>query len=144
LLAKYPNIKVLGLSALLEGHVIHQMIEAGAKGYIVKSAASIELIQGIVSVMDGRNYLCSESIAAYTKLRKDASPLGLGTLSAILTQRELQIVKLLVSGKSGPMIATELNLSASTVNVHRRNMMKKLGVHKVTELTKFAIRDGLL
>jgi two-component system NarL family response regulator len=144
LLVKYPEIKVLGLSTFVDGNIIQQFLEVGAKGYIVKSAAGIELVQGILSVVEGRNYLCSASIEVFTRLRKDPSPAKSGSLSAILTARELQIVKLLVSGKSAPMIAEDLFLSANTINVHRRNIMKKVGVHKVTELTKFVIRDELI
>jgi len=144
LLAKHPNTKVLALSTYLDRSIIQQMLDAGASGYIVKSAAGIELKQGILSVVEGRRYLCSEVIALVTDSQRDKPAKAGGSDKSPLSQREVQIVKLLAEGKTAPGIAAELNISPNTVDVHRRNIMKKLELHNVVDLTKYAIRTGII
>jgi len=144
LLAKHPNTKVLALSTYLDRSIIQQMLDAGASGYIVKSAAGIELKRGILSVVEGRRYLCSEVIALVTDSQRDKPAKAGGSDKSPLSQREVQIVKLLAEGKTAPGIAAELNISPNTVDVHRRNIMKKLELHNVVDLTKYAIRTGII
>jgi two-component system NarL family response regulator len=142
--AKHPNIKVLALSTYLDRRTVQQMLDVGASGYIVKSAAGNELMQGIRSVVEGRSYLCSEVTQLVTdSLRNQRSTPG-DDAHRQLSRRELQVVTLLAEGKTAPEIAAELYISASTVDVHRRNLMRKLGVHNVVDLTKHAIRTGLI
>jgi DNA-binding NarL/FixJ family response regulator len=144
LLASHPQIKVLALSTYLDRRTVQQMLDAGARGYIVKSAAGGELKQGIRSVIEGRSYLCAEVTALVTdSLRNSRAPSG-DPDQRPLSRRELQIATLLAQGKSAPEIADQLNISTSTVDVHRRNLMGKLGLHNVVELTKYAIRTGLI
>lgn len=144
LLAKHPAIKVLALSTYLDRRIIQQMLDAGAHGYIVKSAAGTELKQGICSVIEGRSYLCSEvaALVADSLRGRQAAP-GKAERPA-LSKRELQVATLLAEGKTAPEIADLLHISPSTVDVHRSNLMRKLGVHHVVDLTKFAIRNGLV
>lgn len=143
LLAWHPGIKVLALSTYLDRRIVQQMLDVGARGYVAKSAAGVELKKAIKSVMEGRSYLCPQVTALVTdSLRR-------GSLSAdpdeqALSRRETQVATLLADGKSSPEIAVELNISPSTVDVHRRNLMRKLKVHNVVELTKYAIRTGLV
>lgn len=144
LLDKHPDIKVLALSTYLDRRVVQQMLDAGAQGYIVKSAAGAELKQGINSVVNGRSYLCREAASLVADSLRDSRPRS-GTADArTLSKRELQVATLLAEGKSAPDIAAELHISPNTVDVHRRNLMRKLELHNVVDLTRYAIRTGLV
>ena len=144
LLADHPEIKVLALSTYLDRRIIQRMIDVGANGYMVKSAAGAELKQGIRSVIEGRSYLCAEVAALVTDSLRSRQSSPDKSDGQVLSKRELQVVTLLAEGRSAPEIADELHISPSTVDVHRRNLMRKLEVHNVVELTKYAIRTGLV
>lgn len=144
MVAAHPEIKVLALSTYLDRRIVQQMLDVGARGYIVKSAAGAELKQGIRSVVEGRSYLCPQVTALVTdSLRSRRSPSG-DPDDQPLSRREIQVATLLAEGKSAPDIANELHISPSTVDVHRRNLMRKLKLHNVVDLTKYAIRTGLV
>jgi len=144
LLARHSGIRVLALSTYLDRRIIQQMLDVGASGYIAKSAAGAELKQGIRNVVAGRSYLCSEVAALVADgLRERRAGAGQPE-SRALSRRELQIATLLAEGKSAPDIAAELHIAPSTVDVHRRNLMRKLELHSVVDLTKYAIRNGLV
>ena len=140
LLARHPNIKVLALSASAEKRLVLGMLEAGATGYIIKAEAGGELLRAVHSVMDGQSYLCP-SVASMVieniqgKIKSEKTNLG---------QREQQVLELLAAGLTSPEIGARLNIAAATVEVHRRNIMRKLGVRGIAELTKYAIREGLV
>jgi len=144
LLAKHPEIKVLALSTYLDRRIVQQMLDVGASGYIAKSAAGAELKQGIRNVVAGRSYLCSDVAALVAdSLRDRRSGAGQPEPNP-LSRREVQVATLLAEGKSAPEIAAELHIAPSTVDVHRRNLMRKLDLHNVVELTRYAIRTGLV
>lgn len=142
LLAKHPEIKVLALSTYLDRRIVQQMLDVGASGYIAKSAAGAELKQGIRNVLAGRSYLCSEVAALVADGLRDRRT-GQPEPSP-LSRREVQVATMLAEGKSAPDIAAELHIASSTVDVHRRNLMRKLDLHNVVELTRYAIRTGLV
>jgi two-component system NarL family response regulator len=144
LLAARPQIKVLALSTYLDRHTVQQMLDAGAHGYIVKSAAGTELKQGIHSVMGGQCYLCAEVTALVTDGLRTRHYKHTDPDQRPLSRRELQIATLIAQGKSAPEIGAELHISPRTVEVHRRNLMGKLGFHSAVDLTKYAIRTGLI
>lgn len=144
LLAKHPDMKVLALSTYLDRRIIQQMLDVGAHGYITKSAAGAELKQGIRSAMLGRSYLCAEVGAMLADGMREPRAASGSHDKSLLSRREVQVVTLLAEGKSAPEIADELHIAPSTVDVHRRNLMRKLRVHNVVDLTKFAIRNGLV
>lgn len=137
-----PETKVLALSTFFDRRIVLQMLGAGASGYIVKSAGSDELLRGIRSVFHGRHYLCPEvaqivvdsmrGAKAHEKINGDH-----------LGRREKEVLKLLAEGLTSPEIGVRLHIATSTVEVHRRNIMRKLDLHSVAELTKYAIRQGL-
>lgn len=143
LLARHPEIKVLALSTYLDRRIIQQMLDVGASGYIAKSAAGAELKQGIRNVVAGRSYLCSEAAALVADGLRERSGAGKED-TRVLSRREVQVATLLAEGKSAPEIAAELHIAPSTVDVHRRNLMRKLDLHNVVELTRYAIRTGLV
>jgi len=144
MLARHPKLKVLALSTYLDRRIVQQMLDAGANGYIIKSAAGAELKEGIRSVAEGRRYVCSEVASLMADSLQARHPSPGKVLTRALSRRELQVATLLAEGRSTPEIAAKLNISPGTVDVHRRNLMKKLEVHNVVELTKHAIRIGLI
>jgi DNA-binding NarL/FixJ family response regulator len=135
ILADSSQSAVLMLSMHSEDTLVRQAMDAGARGYILKNAVDLELATAIRRVAAGEVVLASElSRPAALKGERDAG----------LTARELEILQLIVDGKSNKEIADELGLSVNTVAVHRANIMDALGIHKTAELVVYAIRNGLV
>jgi DNA-binding NarL/FixJ family response regulator len=130
-----PRKAILMLSMHSEDTLVRQALEAGARGYILKSAIDLELATAIRRVAAGEVVLDAQ-LARPSALR--------GERNAGLTPRELEILQLIVNGKSNKEIADDLKLSANTVAVHRANIMETLGIHKTAELVVYAIRNGLV
>ena len=130
-----PQSRVLMLSMHPEETLVRQALEAGASGYILKNAIDLELGASIRRVAAGKTVLDPQ-------LKRPASLKG--ERGAALTPRELEILRLIVDGKSNKEIAAVLHLSANTVAVHRANIMDALGIHKTAELVVYALRNGLV
>jgi DNA-binding NarL/FixJ family response regulator len=130
-----PRTAVLMLSMHTESTWVRQAIEAGARGYILKNALDLELGAAIRKVAAGETVF-DPQVEQRSALK--------GERNAALTQRELQVLQMIVDGKSNKEIATVLDLSANTVAVHRANIMNSLGIHKTAELVVYAIRAGLV
>jgi DNA-binding NarL/FixJ family response regulator len=130
-----PETAVLMLSMHPEETWVHQALEAGARGYVLKNAMDLELGSAIRRVAAGETVL-DQSLAKRTGLK--------GERDYGLTGRELEILQFIVDGKSNKEIASILGLSANTVAVHRSNIMDALGIHKTAELVVYAIRNGLV
>ena len=130
-----PSTAVLMLSMHTESTWVRQAIEAGAKGYVLKNAMDLELGAAIRKVAAGETVF-DPQVEQKSVLK--------GERSAALTQRELEVLQMIVDGKSNKEIATALELSANTVAVHRANIMNSLGIHKTAELVVYAIRAGLV
>jgi DNA-binding NarL/FixJ family response regulator len=135
ILAKHPAALVLMLSMHPEETLVRQALDAGARGYVLKNAVDLELGAAIRRVVNGETVLDSQ-LTRPPALR--------GKRNAGLTPRELEVLQMIVDGKSNKEIATVLDLSANTVAVHRANMMDTLGIHKAAELVVYAIRNGLV
>jgi DNA-binding NarL/FixJ family response regulator len=129
----YPKTEVLILSMHAEPTYVRTCLEAGARGYVLKNALDLELVSAIRKVSAGEQALDRRlgSLAEAT-----APPPKLST-------RELEILQLIVHGKSNKEIAIGLKLSMSTVYVHRANIMQALDIHNTAELVVYAIRNGL-
>jgi DNA-binding NarL/FixJ family response regulator len=123
------------LSMHPEETLVRQALDAGAKGYVLKNAVDLELGAAIRKVVAGEIVL-DPQLASKAVLK--------GERDYALTARELEILQLIVDGKTNKEIANQLNLSANTVAVHRANMMDALGLHKTAELVVYAIRNGLV
>jgi DNA-binding NarL/FixJ family response regulator len=130
-----PSTAVLMLSMHSENTWVRQAIEAGAKGYVLKDAMDLELSAAIRKVAAGETVF-DPKVEQRAALK--------GERNAALTQRELEVLQMIVDGKSNKEIATVLDLSANTVAVHRANIMNTLGIHKTAELVVYAIRAGLV
>ena len=143
LLKQRPGIKVIGVSGHTDTDYVVDMMRAGASGYVTKSASPEELVEAIHSVHEGRQYWSAE-VAEVLHARQRGS--GHGALVAErprLGARERQVVQLVAEGYTTAQIAERLNVAFSTVGVHRRNIMRKLNMHKASELTRYAILNGL-
>jgi two-component system NarL family response regulator len=143
LLAVCPEIKVLALSALNDRSYVLDMIDAGASGYVTKAAASDELLRAIRAVRNGKNYFCSNATASIMTALRVKGGKQERTGAARLGAREREVLQLVAEGHSSSDIAILLHISPSTIDVHRRNIMRKLDLHSVAELTKVAVRYGL-
>ena len=130
-----PQTLVLMLSMHPEETLVRQALDAGARGYVLKNAVDLELGAAIRRVVAGETVLDSQ-------LPRPAALKG--ERDAHLTPRELEILQMIVDGKSNKEIATVLDLSVNTVAVHRANIMDALGIHKTAELVVYAIRNGLV
>ena len=135
ILQREPQALVLMLSMHPEDTLVRQALEAGARGYILKNAVDLELGAAIRRVAAGETVLDSQ-LARPAVLK--------GERSSGLTQRELEILQMIVAGKSAKEIASALDLSVNTVSVHRANIMDALGIHKTAELVTYAMRNGLV
>ena len=133
--AESPETSVLMLSMHSESTWVRQAIEAGARGYVLKNAMDLELGPAIRKIAAGETVF-DPKVEQKTTLR--------GERNTALTQRELEVLQMIVDGKSNKEIAIALDLSANTVAVHRANIMNTLGIHKTAELVVYAIRAGLV
>ena len=144
ILAANPHVKVVGLSGHADQHFVREMLTAGASAYILKHTASDELMRAIRTVMKGGKYLSSDVargvMDAYVEMSR---PLGKNQAFIVLTDREREVLQLIAEGKSTKEVADDLGVSVKTVETHRRNIMEKLDIHSVAELTKYAIREGI-
>ena len=144
LLARFPAIRVVALSAFNYKKFVMEMMEAGATAYVVKSAAGDQLVSAIKSAAQGKTYLCPETASILLEASQRSGNNAGGTRdNKRLGRRETEVLRLLAEGKTSPQIAEKMHIAPSTVDVHRRNIMNKLELHTVAELTKYAIRLGL-
>jgi len=141
--AEHPNVKVIALSTYSDKRYVLSMLEVGASGYVLKAAAVDEMCRAVRSVAEGKRYLSPDVAGVVVDARFQAPAEPDVPLSSTLGPREREVLQLLSEGHSSPEIARRLHIAASTVETHRRNIMRKLDVHSVAELTKYAIREGL-
>lgn len=142
LVGELRGIKVIGLSMNADQRYVMAMFKAGAAGYLLKNGASDELIRAVRAVAADLTYV-SPSIAAAVVDRAVAPPLVTATARKALSPREREVLQLLAEGNASKEIASRLNLSVATVESHRRQIVEKLDIHSIAQLTKYAIREGL-
>jgi len=144
LIQKDASLKILALTTYPDKRYINEMLSVGAVGYLTKSAASEQLLQAIRSVANDVPYLSQEVASALLEsVRRKSEDSAPKPSKESLGRRERQVLSLLAEGMSSTEIAEQLHIAPSTVDVHRRNIMRKLDLHSIAELTKFAIREGL-
>ncbi len=144
----YPAMKVIILSRHDNEEYLEQLIKHGIHGYVLKDDAGNDLTRAIEAVQKGETYLSPRITSHLMKdfsgeRGKDAEGVASGQFS-LITNREREILKLIAEGKSNDEIGDSLRISPRTVKVHRSNLMRKLSVHKVTDLVKYAVRAGLV
>lgn len=141
--ARDSDVKVLALSMHSDKRFVTGALGAGACGYLLKDCATEELVEAIHAVVANRTYLspgiAGTVVEAYMHhLKTDEHP-----ALSVLSPREREVLQLIAEGKTVKEMARTLNLSAKTVETHRQRIMRRLDVHSVAELTKYAIREGL-
>jgi DNA-binding NarL/FixJ family response regulator len=144
LLKANPRIKVVALSGHANREFVREMLKAGASAYVLKSRAYEDLVRAIREVMNEKKYLSPDIargvVDEYVEM---SSSLGKKPAFVVLTDREREALQLIAEGKSTKEAAAALGVSIKTVETHRRNIMEKLNLQSVAELTKYAIREGL-
>jgi len=142
---QHPDVKIVALTFHKEEKYIHATLEAGADAYVLKDDSRTELFSALASVATGNNYLSpsivDKVVAGYLS--------GGDTSTAkpsweVLTRREREVIKLIAEGKRTKEIAEYLSLSPKTIEKHRTNLMRKLDLHNVSEVTVYAIKNGFV
>lgn len=144
ILRHQPSRRILILSMYSDEQYILNALDAGVSGYILKNALETDLIRAVRALAGGGQFLSPElSEIAIRRLRGREAPAADDPYNR-LSQREVQVLRLIALGRSNKEIAALLGLSANTVAVHRNNLMSTLGVHKTAELVLIAVRKGLV
>lgn len=143
IIAALPQTKVIALSTHADRHFLTGMLGAGASGVLVKACAFEELVKAVRAVVANRLYLAS-AVAGLAEEYEHGLPPRPFETSTPLTPRELQVLTLIAEGWSTTKIASHLEVSVKTVQAHRQRIMDKLGLYSVADLTKYAIRKGLI
>jgi DNA-binding NarL/FixJ family response regulator len=139
--ALVPETAVVALSSHSDRRYVKAILDAGASSYVLKANAYDQLKRGVDAARKGLKYLCAEVTAQIIdSALQEGTP---GSVYEILGAREREVLQLLAEGLTSSQIAGRLHVSTSTVETHRRNIMRKLDVHNVAALTKYAIREGL-
>jgi two-component system NarL family response regulator len=139
----HPAVRIIALSGYADRLYIEEMLKAGARGYVVKSAGADELITAIRQVAGGGNFLSQEAVQVMVRrVQDDHTPSA--APPSVLGPREREVLSHLACGDRAADIAVRLGITVSTVEVHRRNIKRKLGLHTTVELTRYAIRERLV
>jgi DNA-binding NarL/FixJ family response regulator len=139
-----PHSKIIMLSANTDSEHVFRALQAGATGYLLKASAGSEIVEAIKTVQSGRRYLrhnlSDQLIDAYISQREPSQDYG---RLALLSDREMEVLQLVVEGHTSKVIADRLALSHDTVITYRKRIMNKLEIHDIPNLVKFAITHGI-
>jgi len=141
--SEFPGVKVIALSMHSNKRFVVEILRVGASGYLLKDCAFEELANAIRAVMAGELYLSSKVASLLIKEYIRGFPKDETSAFGELTPREREVLQLIAEGKSTKQIASILHVSVKTVETHRRQIMNKLELYTVAELTKYAIREGI-
>jgi DNA-binding NarL/FixJ family response regulator len=139
-----PELRILMLSMHDNEQYFLEALKAGASGYVLKTAANRDLVEACRACMRGEAFLYPPAVATLVRDYLDGARLGEAPPEDPLTTRELEVVKLIAEGHTSEEIASELVLSKKTVERHRANILDKLGMRNRVDLTRYAIRRGLV
>jgi DNA-binding NarL/FixJ family response regulator len=140
-----PKVKIIALSMHSSKNFIIEMFKAGASGYLLKDCEFDELVNAIRLVMTNKTYISPaiSDVVVDNYMRQPADANAKDTAFSILSQREREVLQLLTEGKATKQIGKRLHISAKTVEVHRLNLMNKLKIDNIAQLTKYAVQEGL-
>jgi len=141
---RFPNVKIAILTMHEEKALIEKFIELGVKGYFLKTICKDELIHAIKTIASGGDYFPSDVTKALLKKKSILPDITQSPLLANLTQREIEIIRLVSQGFTNKEIAEELFISPRTADTHRTNIMRKLDLHNVAEIVRFAFQNKLI
>jgi len=140
---QFPTVKVIALSIHSNRRFVVDMLRAGVSGYVLKECLFDELVQSIRAVTTGGTYLSPRITGVVVDDYVDRLSGTTGPQFTALTGRQRQVLQALAEGKTTKQIALELHVSPKTIEANRRQIMEKLDMHSVAELTKYAVREGL-
>jgi DNA-binding NarL/FixJ family response regulator len=143
IVAELPGVKIIALSMHDDRRFVLNMLKAGAAGYMLKDSAFTDLAKAIRMVMSGKTYLSHEVTDIVVKDYVSSSQPVESSAFHLLSPREREVLQLLAEGKTSAQIGDKLHISVKTVETHRQQIMVKLKIRTVAELTKYAIREGL-
>jgi DNA-binding NarL/FixJ family response regulator len=142
IVAESRDVKIIALSMHSDALFVTEMLKSGASGYLLKDCAFEELARAIRTVAAEKTYLSPSISGVVVNDYVHLLSKGESVDAEVLSSREREVLQLLAEGKSTKQIALRLHISAKTVETHRRQIMEKLDIHSVAELTKYAIRKG--
>jgi len=142
-IVKGGGVKVIGLSVHADRQFVTRMLEAGASGYLLKDCAFEELATAIRTVTANKTYLSPQVAGVVVSSYLRSARTGPASHAEALTAREREVLQLIAEGKTTKELARRLSVSVKTAETHRRNIMAKLKVHSIAQLTKYALREGL-
>jgi DNA-binding NarL/FixJ family response regulator len=142
-----PNFKIIVLTITDSDHVIREALDAGARGFVLKSDAVRDLVSAIDALQRGQMFFTprvNELVLAGFLEKGTVSPRGAPPKFPSLTPREREVIQLLAEGKSSKEVASVLNLSTKTAETHRSNIMRKLGFHSIRDLVLYAVKNNII
>ena len=143
LTSRDPATKVIALSMHTDRHFVEGMLQAGASGYLLKDCAHEEFIRAIRTIIAGQTYLTPAVTSQLVEDYVHHAEAKKGSSWEVLTPREREVLQLVAEGGATKQIAAALGVSVKTIETHRHQIMEKLNIHSIAELTKFAVRQGL-
>ncbi len=143
LLARCPDVRVIMLSMHADHRFVAESLRAGALGYVLKDCEIVELVEAVKAVFRKQVYLSPPIAAALVHDYLAIAVNQPNSAFSVLTMREREVLQMLSEGLSSKEIAAALKVSGKTIETHRKNIMTKLNIHSIAELTKYAIREGL-
>ena len=139
-----PGVKVLALSMYSDKRFVKEMLKAGASGYMLKDSAFTELIDAIRVIVGSKIYISPGVASIVLEDYLEDSTHRESSVRSLLTSREIEVLQLLAEGKSTKQIALSLSLSIKTIESRRARIMQKIGIDNIADLTKYAIREGIV
>lgn len=150
ILAAAPSTAILILTMHDSDNVVREVLRAGARGYVLKSDAGRDLVAAVEALQRQRTFFTTRVSQMVLdgfldREKKDAVEESHEEYSSeVLTSREREVIQLLAEGRTSKEVAVTLNLSVKTAETHRTNLMRKLGLHSVADLTRYAVRNGIV
>jgi DNA-binding NarL/FixJ family response regulator len=149
ILAKDPGVAILILTMHDSDAVAREVLRAGARGFLLKSDAGRELVAAVEALHAQRTYFTTRVsqmiLDGFLRREQEDSFDGRAdSFDEVLTSREREVIQLLAEGRTSKEVAVALNLSVKTAETHRTNLMRKLGLHSIADLTRYAVRNGIV
>ena len=144
ILSRVPSIQVIALSVYSDKQFLVEMLNAGAKGYLVKDCAFDEMLSAVHSVVSNKRYIAPKLLETFIEDYMNNKIKNGMTKKTHLTRRETDVLSLIAQGKNTKEISAALHISVKTVYTHRQHIMDKLKIHNPVDLAKYALRTGLI
>jgi DNA-binding NarL/FixJ family response regulator len=144
ILAEAPETRIMILTMHDSEQVVREVLAAGALGFLLKSDAARDLVAAVEALQHHRTFFTTKVAQLVLEGYLHPGTESDASLRSVLTPREREVIQLLAEGKTTKEVATTLNLSVKTAETHRTNLMRKLGLHSVVDLTLYAVRNGIV